>query len=199
MRYGPHLRQTAWNCGRRALRSESGKRHNRVATSVATSTKNAACTPMPHGHQTVPNLIPRVNSLLTMAKGRLAEHFREDRLGLLRQCGFKSTTRGGTVFTLFWCCFGASCRFDCLLRNAEVFAQVSSAESNNRVAWHMCHTPSLLLSDRRRMENRTAPAFARPYVISGFSYRSLTWFSLPQLREWLPPVRRNPAERRAPC
>src|SRR5262249_47478307 len=28
-----------------------------------------------------------------MAKRRLAEHFRENRLGLLRQCGFKSATR----------------------------------------------------------------------------------------------------------
>ena len=71
---------------------------------------------MPHGPETVPNLIPRVNSLLTMAKGRLAEHFREDRLGLLRQCGFKSTTRGGTVFYALLVLFGASCRFDCLLR-----------------------------------------------------------------------------------
>src|SRR5215471_782184 len=62
-----------------------------------------------------------------------------------------------------------------------------------------CQGGNLLLSDRRRMESRTAPAFARPYVIFGFSYRSLTSFSLPRLREWLPPVRRNPAERRAPC
>src|SRR5262249_25021666 len=54
-------------------------------------------------------------------------------------------------------------------------------------------------SDRRRMESRTAPAFARPYVICGFSHRSLTSFSSPRLREWLPAVRRNPAERRAPC
>src|SRR6516162_10204308 len=97
----PTLASDGMELWRRALRSESGKRHSRVAASVATSIKNAACTPMPHGPQTVP---PRVNSLLTMAKGRLAEHFREDRLGLLRQCGFKSTTRGGTVFTLFWRC-----------------------------------------------------------------------------------------------
>src|SRR5262249_53522267 len=107
---------------RRALRSESGKRHNRVATSVATSTKNAPCTPMPHGHQTVPNLIPRVNSLLTMAKGRLAEHFREDRLGLLRQCGFKSTTRGGTVFTLFWCCLAPAAGSTAYSESADVLA-----------------------------------------------------------------------------
>src|SRR6516165_4557685 len=97
----PTLASDGMELWRRALRSESGKRHSRVAASVATSIKNAACTPMPHGPQTVPNLIPRVNSLLTMAKGRLAEHFREDRLGLLRQCGFKSNTRGGTVLRSF--------------------------------------------------------------------------------------------------
>src|SRR5215470_9016779 len=105
----------------------------------------------------------------------------------------------GTVFTLFWCCLATAPGSTACSQSADVFAQVSSAESNDRVAWHMCHTPNLSLSDRRRMESRTAPAFARPYVIFGFSYRSLTSFSLPRLREWLPPVRRNPAERRAPC
>src|SRR5262249_41935496 len=94
----PTLASDGMELWRRALRSESGKRHSRVAASVASSGKNAAFTPIPHGPQTVPNLILRVNSLLTMAKGRLAEHFREDRLGLLRQCGFKSTTRGGSLY-----------------------------------------------------------------------------------------------------
>ena len=134
-----------------------------------------------------------------MAKRRLAEHFRENRLGLLRQYGFKSAPARGTVFTLCWCCLATAPGSTACSQSADVFAQVSSAESNDRVAWHMCHTPNLSLSDRRRMESRTAPAFARPYVIFGFSYRSLTSFSLPRLREWLPPVRRNPAERRAPC
>src|SRR6266481_2599927 len=130
-----------------------------------------------------------------MAKRRLAEHFREVCCG---SADLSPPRARGTLFYALLVLFGASCRFDCLLRNAEVFAQVSSAESNDRVAWHMCHTPNLLLSGRRRMESRTAPALARPYVIFGCSYRSLTSFSLPRLRERLPAVRR-PAERRAPC
>src|SRR5262249_24760824 len=130
-----------------------------------------------------------------MAKRRPGRTFSR---GLLRQCDLSPPRDRGTVFTLFWCCL-APAAGSTAYSNAEVFAQVSWAESNDRVAWHMCHTRNLLLSDRRRMESRTAPAFARPYVICGFSYRSLTSFSLPRLREWLPPVRRNPAERRAPC
>src|SRR5215831_7580164 len=124
-----------------------------------------------------------------MAKRRLAEHFRENRLGLLRQCGFKSATRPRHRFYALLVLFGASCRFRKMLMYLFELNQTIGSRG----------TPNLLLSDRRRMESRTAPAFARPYVIFGFSYRSLMSFSLPRLREWLPPVRRNPAERRALC
>ena len=149
--------------------------------------------------KTVPNLIPGVNSLLTMAKGRLAEHFREDWLGLLRQCGFKSTTRGGTVFTLFLVFLAPAAGSTAYSESADVLAakylRLNQTIGSRGIVPHS----KLLLSGRRRMESRTAPALARPYVIFGFSYRSLTSFSLPRLRERLPAVRQNPAERRAPC
>src|SRR5262249_16291525 len=63
---------------------------------------------------------PPANSLLTMPKERLADHFRVDRLGLSRQCGFKSTTRGGTVFTLFWCCLAPAAGSTAYSESADV-------------------------------------------------------------------------------
>src|SRR6516164_7350757 len=83
----PPLHRTAWVCGKCALQSETGKWRSCVAASVATPNLQRSVHPdapeTPRPPSRPQSKIPRVNSLLTMAKRRWAGHVRVDEVCVL--------------------------------------------------------------------------------------------------------------------